>query len=384
MDDNVAEESVKENTPSSNDADDLRGQFGLMGSNQNSNAVGYWYPQTNVFGKPETVCFGRLACSNAYAHLLEHPDDVAGAKKIAATYCLIHTDACAKDARVWERTEELGEEFVMALGTGTGRLIGGRLSKSGTCTKCFLAGTDVLMADGTTKDIEDVEPGDKVQATDPETGETGTREVTRLIITEDDKHFNELSIATDDGIEKLTATNEHPFWSPSEDDWIETGDLGPGMTLLTDDGTTVIVTANRAYTKHATTYNLTVDDLHTYYVLAGDTPVLVHNSGCPTFNYGVAPDFRGIYIITMKDGRAYVGSAGKLPTSTVHKRLHKAFTDKEAAVYQAGYTYDDVAFVATRDMSGKSWTEIRQAEQVAIDGLGGVGGGTLLNRRNEG
>jgi hypothetical protein len=30
-------------------------------------------------------------------------------------------------------------------------------------------------------------------------------------------------------------------------------------------------------------YNLTVDQLHTYYVLAGATPVLVHNSnGCPT------------------------------------------------------------------------------------------------------
>nr|WP_218159039.1 HINT domain-containing protein [Streptomyces sp. yr375] len=26
-------------------------------------------------------------------------------------------------------------------------------------------------------------------------------------------------------------------------------------------------------------YNLTVDDLHTYYVLAGNTSVLVHNSG---------------------------------------------------------------------------------------------------------
>ncbi|MGW0825058.1 polymorphic toxin-type HINT domain-containing protein [Streptomyces sp. NPDC002845] len=144
--------------------------------------------------------------------------------------------------------------------------------------KCFLAGTDVLMADGTTKDIEDVELGDKVQATDPETGETAPREVTALIITEDDKHFNELSIATQDGLEKLTATYEHPFWSPSEDDWVEAGDLKPGMTLLTDEGETVIVTGNRAYTQHATTYNLTVNDLHTYYVLAGETPVLVHNS----------------------------------------------------------------------------------------------------------
>ncbi|QOV47454.1 RHS repeat-associated core domain-containing protein [Streptomyces chromofuscus] len=152
------------------------------------------------------------------------------------------------------------------------------LEEAAKCTKCFLAGTDVLMADGTTKDIEDIKVGDTVQATDPETGETGPREVTKLIITDDDKHFNELSIATEDGIEKVTATYEHPFWSPSEGDWIEAGDLTPGATLLTDDGNTVIVTANRPYTRHATTYNLTVDDLHTYYVLAGETPVLVHNS----------------------------------------------------------------------------------------------------------
>ncbi|MFF6979569.1 polymorphic toxin-type HINT domain-containing protein [Streptomyces sp. NPDC008343] len=147
------------------------------------------------------------------------------------------------------------------------------------CTKCFLAGTDVQMADGSTKDIEDVDVGDEVLATDPETGETGAREVTRLIVTEDDKHFNELSIATGDGIEKLTATHEHPFWSPSEQSWIEAGDLTPGMALLTDEGDTVVVIGNRAYADHARTYNLTVDDLHTYYVLVGETPVLVHNSG---------------------------------------------------------------------------------------------------------
>jgi hypothetical protein len=56
------------------------------------------------------------------------------------------------------------------------------------------------------------------------------------------------------------------------------------MTLLTDEGDTVIVSGNRAFTKYARTYNLTVDDLHTYYVLAGETPVLVHNSGGCTTN----------------------------------------------------------------------------------------------------
>lgn len=138
------------------------------------------------------------------------------------------------------------------------------------------------MADGSTKDIEGVEVGDEVLATDPETGESGARKVTRLIITDGDKHFNELSIATEDGVEHLTATYEHPFWSPSEQAWIKAGDLTAGMALLTDEGGTVVVTGNRAYTDHVRTYNLTVDGLHTYYVLAGETPVLVHNSeGCP-------------------------------------------------------------------------------------------------------
>lgn len=159
-----------------------------------------------------------------------------------------------------------------------------RGSKPGGC-KCFLAGTKVLMADGTTKNIEDIEIGDKVRAADPETGETGDREVTHLIITESDKHFNALSIATENGIEELVATHEHPFWSPSLHSWSEARNLTPGTTLLTDQGKTVIVTANKPYDQHARTYNLTVDNLHTYYVLAGPTPVLVHNSAC-----GPAPE----------------------------------------------------------------------------------------------
>ncbi|MFJ2134392.1 NucA/NucB deoxyribonuclease domain-containing protein [Streptomyces sp. NPDC087845] len=35
----------------------------------------------------------------------------------------------------------------------------------------------------------------------------------------------------------------------------------------------------KAYTASRTTYDLSIDGLHTYYVLAGETPVLVHNCG---------------------------------------------------------------------------------------------------------
>ncbi|WP_282702944.1 polymorphic toxin-type HINT domain-containing protein [Streptomyces sp. CC219B] len=175
--------------------------------------------------------------------------------------------------------------------SGLGRLPTPKNTKKPTCGQCFLAGTDVLMADGKTKNIEDVRVGDKVLAADPETGEVGPREVTNLIRTKEDKKFNELSIATDGGVEQLVATYEHPFWSPSEKRWVEARDLKVGMTLLTDDADTAIVTGNKAFTRRAVTYNLTVADLHTYYVLAGDTPVLVHNSngkGCGPSGSGIS------------------------------------------------------------------------------------------------
>ncbi len=141
------------------------------------------------------------------------------------------------------------------------------------------------MADGSRKPVEDVAVGDSVTATDPVDGRTGPRTVIARIITEHDKRFNELTVATSQGEQRLTATHEHPFWSPSQHAWVEAADLRRGMTLRTLDNGVVKVHRNRAFTESARTYNLTVAGLHTYYVFAGTTPVLVHNSECgPAFN----------------------------------------------------------------------------------------------------
>jgi hypothetical protein len=145
----------------------------------------------------------------------------------------------------------------------------------------FTAGTEVLMADGTTKSIEDVEVGDEVTVTDPKTGETSVRGVVGTIVTEDDKHFVDISMATGDGVASLVATTTHPFWSISEDRWVDAGELEPGMTIRSADGTAVPVIGTRDFTQRQRTYDLTIDGVHAYYVLAGDTPVLAHNNnGC--------------------------------------------------------------------------------------------------------
>ncbi|MFD9822863.1 polymorphic toxin-type HINT domain-containing protein [Streptomyces violascens] len=156
---------------------------------------------------------------------------------------------------------------------------GSRIAKAAEkCAECFLAGTKVLMADRTQKNIETVKVGDSVVATDPLTGQTGARAVTDLIVTEHDKQFNEITISTRRGAERITATYEHPFWSPSENAWLKVSYLRAGMTLRTIDGSSVTIVNNRSFTENARTYNLTIGGLHTYYVMAGDTPILVHNA----------------------------------------------------------------------------------------------------------
>ncbi|QRF06122.1 hypothetical protein G9U55_08525 [Streptomyces koyangensis] len=59
--------------------------------------------------------------------------------------------------------------------------------------------------------------------------------------------------------------------------WLDAGQLHPGQWLHTSAGTWVQITAVSSTTQRATVHNLTVADVHTYYVPAGATPVLVHN-----------------------------------------------------------------------------------------------------------
>ncbi|MET7654726.1 polymorphic toxin-type HINT domain-containing protein, partial [Streptomyces sp. NPDC005486] len=144
----------------------------------------------------------------------------------------------------------------------------------------FLPGTKVLLADGSSRPIENVELGDEVVVTDPETGETTVREVVGTIVTKDDKHFVDLTITTNAGASaELVSTTTHPFWAESEGEWVDAGDLKPGMTLRTPDGATVDLVGVRQFEERQRTYDLTVAGIHTYYVVAGRSPLLVHNRG---------------------------------------------------------------------------------------------------------
>jgi RHS repeat-associated protein len=145
----------------------------------------------------------------------------------------------------------------------------------------FTAGTLVLMADGSTKPIERVRVGDRVAATDPETGERGARTVTATIVGDGDKALIDIRV----GDAVITATDGHPVWVDNDGRadtaagrWIDARELRKGQWLKTAEGRLVQVAGTQARVQHTRVYNLTVDDLHTYYVVSNGRSVLVHNS----------------------------------------------------------------------------------------------------------
>jgi hypothetical protein len=264
-----------------------------------------------------------------------------------------------------------------------GSMAGTRAAPGGCALNSFTGDTEVLMADGSRKAIRDVKDGDKVLATDPETGRTEAKAVVALIVGEGSKNLVDITVDTDgaagDATGTIVATDLHPFWVDDRGEWVNANQLTPGAMMLTPQGTRVSVVKTHRYSAVQRVHNLTVEGIHTYYVLTGATAVLVHNSACRTFGFANAPKVPGVYQITLKDGRVYVGSSA----TDVHERLHAAFRDDSAAVKSAGYTVDDIASIGVNDMTGSNWQRIRQQEQSVMDQYGGIGGGVLLNRRNE-
>jgi len=154
------------------------------------------------------------------------------------------------------------------------------------CGRSFDADTLVLMADGSTKPISEVRPGDRVLATDPTTGERSARTVTAVWAHDDELVELEIRARERDGTGEVTrgvtTTDDHLFWNVSDRQWQPASALDPGDRLLVAGSGHATVVGLLERTRHADeAYTLTIDTTPTYYVFAGDTPLLVHNApGC--------------------------------------------------------------------------------------------------------
>ncbi|GHH77129.1 polymorphic toxin-type HINT domain-containing protein [Promicromonospora soli] len=177
----------------------------------------------------------------------------------------------------------------------------------------FVPGTLVLLANGIRQPIEDLEPGDEVLAAGEETGDrSGSRLVTAHITGSGEKTLVSVTIRDADGDkQKVVATDGHPFWNPVKSMWVDAIDLRSGDWLKTSAGTWAQVADVDVEHKRAVVHNLTVDRDHTYYVGAGETQVLVHNSNtnCNSLTREQAEDVASYLGYTKSNKRSAAGPA---------------------------------------------------------------------------
>lgn len=96
-------------------------------------------------------------------------------------------------------------------------------------------------------------------------------------MTDDDKDFVDITVETPAGKSLIKSTVHHLFRDVTARKWTVAADLRAGDQLNTPGEGRALVDGAHRYAAEARTYSLTVDEIHAYYVMAGNTPVLVHN-----------------------------------------------------------------------------------------------------------
>ncbi|MBA3936001.1 MAG: AHH domain-containing protein [Planctomycetes bacterium] len=176
---------------------------------------------------------------------------------------------------------------------------------------CFLGGTRVVMADGSSKSIEDISPGERVRTRDqfepsaPFTAKEVSRvshrshvpircisfcragHVRRVAVNNAASSSAGDEDASSEGSEppesvfSVSCTTEHPFWVVGAG-WKAARSLIPGQHADGDQGELVVVANREIHGLDSHVYNIEVQDCHTYEVLAeglqGALPVWVHNT----------------------------------------------------------------------------------------------------------
>jgi hypothetical protein len=175
-------------------------------------------------------------------------------------------------------------------------------------TECFTAGTPVVMADGSTKKIEDVKAGDKVATRDAHADEmlavsTGT--VTRTFV---HPHDGTLLLSIDGA--SVETTPEHLFYVSGKG-------FVPAEQLERGERVSNSVVQGRTqlpFTK--TVYNFEVGGTHTYFIRAAGHSIWVHNDCVPPD--GIFKDDWGLPSdgsVQPQPGYEWKGQPGSLPGS---------------------------------------------------------------------
>ncbi len=177
--------------------------------------------------------------------------------------------------------------------------------------RCFVAGTLISTKNGLTP-IEEIKLGDLVASRDENNpnGAIEWKPVTELFYNDDDRITYLVTLRDESGnTDVYEVTDNHPFYVESRG-WVDVGYLEGGMQVPSSDGSLLTVVGVEALNISPITYNIEVDEFHTYFV--GKQGAWVHNQNpdcppCPTtgnnnVTQGEVGDFRDTASRSKKDG----------------------------------------------------------------------------------
>ncbi len=204
---------------------------------------------------------------------------------------------------------------------------------------CFLAGTKVLTPSGPVN-IEDLAGGSQVQSLgDDSPGFLANFDVTATLIGKTEKV---IEIIGDGG--NLLATRDHQFLVAGEG-WMPAKSLETSHRLTTPNGELRISSVREIeLAGNQATYNITVDIAHTYFVLLGESWVLVHNDdpfGRELYwLFGKKPDLRPGDV----DGLSIWKTNSRAEVNTFFEtRVHENLPPRSINDVHSYYTADQLA-----------------------------------------
>jgi len=134
-------------------------------------------------------------------------------------------------------------------------------------SSCFLAGTEILMEDGTYKNIEQVKEGEWIVSYDIENNLKTISKVADSLVHEDVEGYVIIN-------RELEVTSNHPIWIVNRQKWAQVHTIELRDILLDSNGQEIIVISLEDINGVNTVYNLEIEGEHNNY-FAGD--ILVHN-----------------------------------------------------------------------------------------------------------
>ncbi|MBI4346085.1 MAG: hypothetical protein HY553_04480 [Elusimicrobia bacterium] len=148
-------------------------------------------------------------------------------------------------------------------------------NESGSCgpltvygrTSCFLKGTKILMADGTYKNIEEIQAGEVVMGYDTETGTFKSTTVTKPIQSSTSRWF----LVNDN----LKISVGHQIMANGQ--WTWSDNLKVGDVLFDAGGNEVKITSLVTHDEVVDVYNLITDPYHNFFAGSTAQSFLVHN-----------------------------------------------------------------------------------------------------------